>query len=66
MTELPTAVSLAEASSDRLLAAGREAVERVGEPGEDLWVLMGLLARAQGFHEGAVRAVKDDNPGRAL
>lgn len=62
MTDVPTAVAKAEGSLARVLDAGKDALSRFDGLDRDVLVIAGLLARAQGFHQGVVASVRSDNP----
>jgi hypothetical protein len=62
MTDLTVALTKADGSLHRVWDAGKDAVARFDEPCREALVLMGLLARAQGFHESIVSAIRDGNP----
>jgi hypothetical protein len=58
-----TSHAVATAARERLIAAGRKVLGRTERSwSTELIVFSGLLARAQGLHEGSVAAIAADNP----
>lgn len=62
MTDLPIALAKADGSLTRVRDAGNDAIAAIDGPVPEVFVVMGWLARAQGFHEGIVAAIKSENP----
>lgn len=66
MTEYDRAVELADLSLRLVWEAGKSAVAQFDEPGQPVFVVLGLIARAQGFHEGAIQSIRAGNPHAAF
>jgi hypothetical protein len=62
ITDRLTGQERARASWDALISAGRRVLGTGPDYRVEHLVFSGLLARAQGFHEGAVAAISADNP----
>jgi hypothetical protein len=62
ITDRDTGLARARASREVLLKAGMSVLRSAKDYTVRLMVFSGLLARAQGFHEGSVAAIEADNP----
>jgi hypothetical protein len=62
ITDRVTGLARARAARELLLEAGKRALESSQDYTIRVMVFSGLLARAQGFHEGSVAAIEADNP----
>jgi hypothetical protein len=62
ITDRATGEQQAHASWSRLIAAGQKVLGTGMEYQVEHTVLSGFLAKAQGLHEGAVAAIRADNP----
>ena len=62
ITDPPTGQDRARASWNALISAGRRVLGTSQDYRVEHLVLSGFLARAQGFHEGAVASIIADNP----
>jgi hypothetical protein len=66
ITDRATGMAEAAAARERLLAAGRRVLKPATDYTIGLLVFSGLLARAQGLHEGSLLAIQHDNPHAAF
>jgi hypothetical protein len=62
ITDRVTGLARARASRELLLEAGKHVLGSAQDYTIRVMVFSGLLARAQGFHEGSVAAIEADNP----
>jgi hypothetical protein len=62
ITDRATGLEAARRSRQQLIDAGKHVLGQTGDYTLAVFVFSGLLARAQGFHEGTVAAIEAENP----